>query len=263
MPYVVSRNTRPSGHGTGTPQTTWSGLVAAVSDGTAFVKGAWAEAFASAPQGCTGILLGSAHQSVDSMYLVDIAIGGAGDEVIIAADIPFEWGVANLNHHGQWVLPIRINEGMRVSVRAARAAAGAGTMNLALSLVQGNCFPYTYNRVINPAGSARGLIHSGTGWLTLVASVDKNYKAFIPCFGADGGAQADAQNVCQLSTSDPGGGNEKRFWYSHFRNMTDGDVGPMGSQWQYPHPRQFQIGETIRAAYGVANIAVSYILFLE
>ncbi len=103
-----------------------SGASATVVDpgATANTKGAWTQLIASTSRAARSFHLnvqGAAYPSgSDQRSLVDVAIGGAGSEVIIVPDILFAVNNTLARNPGLWLeLPREIPAGSRVAVRSA------------------------------------------------------------------------------------------------------------------------------------------------
>lgn len=113
---VVGRSTIVGGSSLPGPQTT--------ANASANAKGAWTELMAAAPAGATGLLVEVIGGSGSMDGLVDIAIGAAGSEVIIAADL-ITCRVTDLAP-AVYMLPIPIPVGERISARSQSTTASVG-----------------------------------------------------------------------------------------------------------------------------------------
>lgn len=89
-------------------------LTAAASTNT---KGAYTTIIAATAHAAKGFLvqLGSVSAGID--YLVDIAIGGAGSEIVVVADLMAGSGTGSIARQGAYFIPIAIPAGTRISAR--------------------------------------------------------------------------------------------------------------------------------------------------
>lgn len=103
---------------------------------TANTKGAWAQLTASAPE-CSCLLIGLGKTTPGNLtscrHLVDIAIGGAGSEQVIIADL-FTVTHGDIQNHPIF-LPVKIPAGARVAARSACSSNTAGARELDVALV--------------------------------------------------------------------------------------------------------------------------------
>lgn len=117
---------RAHGHGLFLPSLTGDAVTAssrpwaatAVTGGTAHTKGSWVEltSATTAPSHALMLTLQAATgvNGTDTSSLLDIGIGGAGSEVVIAPNM----GVGAQGGTTTWVVPVTIPQGTRVAVRA-------------------------------------------------------------------------------------------------------------------------------------------------
>lgn len=91
-----------------------------LTSGSANVKGSWTELIASTAFGCAGFWLDIVPNSFNN-YLLDVGIGAAASEQVIAGDILV--GVASRAAFSVYI-PISIPAGVRVAVRAQCSSAG-------------------------------------------------------------------------------------------------------------------------------------------
>ncbi len=252
---------RSAGHGRGTPFPFSDKTVALVANSTADVKGAYVEIDAAVPANCNGFVLSAQNHGTNSAWLVDVAIGSAGNEVIIAADIPIEFGRAANIHDLPMVFPLRIPEGARVSARASEILGGTLTINLHFTLFQGNLGPTTYSGVVNESHSGgRGVIITGTGIFEMVASAARNYKAVMFISAADGGTQTSFNG--QMSFFVGASSSEQKVLECEYRELATGDTAPhFGYAIHRPIPYLVQIGSRWSTQAGRANKFINSILF--
>lgn len=105
--------------------------------GAANTKGAYTQLVASAPFSVCGLVL-SMQVDTNTGYLVDIAVGGAGSEVVIVPNIPFGiFGTGGGDTHGilQHFIPVSIPKGTRIAARFQNAAGGTPTRKFKLAML--------------------------------------------------------------------------------------------------------------------------------
>lgn len=90
---------------------------AVTSSGTANTKGSYAELSSSIPYDCNGITLVLYCATVNDDFLIDLAIGAASSEVVIAANMSFASLTTNNSTMAHIYLPIYLPEGERLSAR--------------------------------------------------------------------------------------------------------------------------------------------------
>jgi len=92
-------------------------------------KGSYSEIVASLAEDVDGLYVYLSNESRQN-YLVDIAIGAAGSEVVIAANLGMQKGGTfdSGKRTSQWVLPLAIPAGTRVSARC-QTDAGSGVLS--------------------------------------------------------------------------------------------------------------------------------------
>lgn len=179
--------------------TGWQGLsvvvnpVAATSDatsvtagGSANTKGSWVEVSASWP-GYGGLTMATqALGGVDS--LLDIGIGSAGSEVVVAENV-YAGNGASARLMAPFCLPLMIPSGARVSVRSQASTASSACSVFITSSPQpvllGRCTTYGANT--GDSGGVQvdpGLSSNTKGaWVTVTASTTSDIKAFILVLG--------------------------------------------------------------------------------
>ena len=111
-----------------------------VANATNHVKGSYAQLTASLAEDCDGFYLNLAQGNNSGLsHLVDIAVGGAGSEQVIVANIPLNG--ANTAWHGilDVYIPIPIKKGTRISARCQSMTGGA-TVQVGLSAVAGGFY---------------------------------------------------------------------------------------------------------------------------
>lgn len=105
------------------------------SGGSANTKGAFTQLIASTPFTCNSVIINIVRTVATTglQYLVDIAVGDAGSEVVVVPDLLAEGTntATSLTGHGLYVLPLTISTGSRISVRCACSTA---TQNVFVSM---------------------------------------------------------------------------------------------------------------------------------
>ena len=104
------------------PTTTSGGVPAVTSSATVNTKGAYTQLLASSGFDYDGLLVMFAVVSTNVSYLIDVAIGAAASEVLIAENLHASWG----NNIPQWFyIPRAIPAGTRVAARSQASTASA------------------------------------------------------------------------------------------------------------------------------------------
>lgn len=146
--------------------------------GTANTKSAWVELVAAAPAGVQGVVLrwGPPSTEYPDLVAVDIGVGGAGSEVVVAHDIMMldqPYGAARCS----WVLPIALPAGQRVAIRAQSAGTATATVPYIVEFVRGTgLWPVGGSTILAHgynASTTNGttLQHGGYGYGTAVEMV--------------------------------------------------------------------------------------------
>lgn len=264
MPNWIS-NRRIAGHGRGTPAIAGGDghNVAVVSDASANTKGLWIEITDNVGPGVVGWVISAQNHGANSAWALDIAIGPVGEEVIIASNVPIEFGRALNIHDLPMVFPIRIPDNARVSIRGQSSNAGPVTINLYFAFYTGNLGPVTYSGCICPSlseANTRGVIITSTAIFQLVASAAEHYKGVMFMSGADGGVQAGANLKMEYFVG--ASASEKAVFQIHFREIATGDTAPhFGYTVHRPIPYQVDKGSRWSTRATRANKFVNNIMF--
>jgi hypothetical protein len=155
--------------------------------GSPNTKSGFVQLVASLPFSISGLMIES-HHAVNAYHLVDIAIGAAGSEFVVFADIAFGLPVSGGNGVDFRYIPISVPGGTRISLRHA-ASAGSSFGRFKMQLL-GDAFAgiqapsrwATWNA--DAANSRGGPVTSGGSnnvkgsWVQLVASVPFTTKWF-------------------------------------------------------------------------------------
>lgn len=165
------------------------GAVGASSDGTpvtanasANTKGSYTELIASTAFDAQAIMIGFGLQSVNGSMLFDIAVGGAGSEVVVIPDILS--ASKNCNEAQSFILPFSCPAGSRVSARC-QGTTGAMTKEIVVTLVSRWMLPFSRLTTYGAAtGSSRGVSVDGGGsantkgaYTQIVASTTNKIRA--------------------------------------------------------------------------------------
>lgn len=159
---------------------------------TIHTKGAWVTLNASTSFDYECIKLYARKRGTDT-YLVDIAVGSAGNEEVIVSNVPYGQ-ISSSTIRGSWLydFPIHVAKGSRISVRCQY---GQGSGSSLLVSIQGMSSGFN-----NSAGLAKVVDHGVTeattdptlidpgttvstkgSYVELTASTNEDIKAFIIC----------------------------------------------------------------------------------
>lgn len=103
-----------------------SSTAVSASAGASYTKGAWAELVSALPTQCAGVLLTVAIATTNAAYAFDVGIGSAGSEIVVASDLLL--AIPNRPEFVgtyRFVLPIMIDQGQRVAIRASSSSGSA------------------------------------------------------------------------------------------------------------------------------------------
>jgi hypothetical protein len=90
-----------------------------VTTGAANTKSAsWVQIIASTAFSASGLLVQLTDQAAAGDFLVDIAVGGAGSEVVIAANLGCSSGTGSISRGANYFIPINIPAGSRLSAKS-------------------------------------------------------------------------------------------------------------------------------------------------
>lgn len=168
---------------------TTSGGTTITASASGNTKGSYTEITAATAFNAQGIIVCLGRVDVIYNFLVDIAIGAAGSEVVIVSNIPAR-SASSCGIDLQYFLPIAIPSGTRISARCQCTSGGSITIQCSI-IVIGNSTTSTYAfsgvDIIGPNVSTTdpgvGYLTTGTSndtkspWQELTASTSKAYKA--------------------------------------------------------------------------------------
>lgn len=162
------------------PTTTGLTLTA---DASANTKGAFTEVIASAPFDANAIIveLVLTNANAGRLFLIDVALGGAGSEVVVVPDLICE-GVSTVSGvygQGSYQIPLRVPAGSRISLRC-QSSTGASTIGqiattlIAAGGVDGITSFVNYGANAGDSGGTAidpgGTAHTKSGWVELTPS---------------------------------------------------------------------------------------------
>ena len=100
-------------------------------------KGSWVEVVSAAnnAHGASWVMVDLSDPGAASRFLVDVALGASGSEVVAIADLLMS-GVRAGHGHATYLFPVAIPPGVRVAVRAA-SSASASSLKVAVRLFSG------------------------------------------------------------------------------------------------------------------------------
>lgn len=192
--------------------TTASRGTAVTASGSTNTKGSYTQLVASSSFDASAIKVSLAPATSHTGYLVDIAVGGAGSETVIATNLPIYSRTGTV---AVYDLPIHIPAGTRISARcqSATSAAVAHVSALLYSPPWGRAIPlsrtFTYGvststslvtTQLDPGGSANTL----GSYLQLTSSTASPIKALVPALMNANGAYSDANWLIDIAVGGAG-----------------------------------------------------------
>lgn len=189
-----------------------------VTCGSANTKGNWAVVSAATPFDAHGIVATFAAKSAAGDQLLDIGIGSAGVEHVIAPDLLWTGGSSSGYNKTMWI-PVTIPKGARLVCRS-QSIAGATTGRVSVCLMQAGMLGLpALGKIIamgadtsatggvslgNPAGS-----NTWGAWTEIIASVAKPLKWIMAVFGDQGITSRTSGQRYFGQMGRGSGGNEK------------------------------------------------------
>lgn len=171
------------------------------SPGSANTKGSYTELITSLPYDVDGLLILTGTNSATNRFIIDIAVGGAGSEVVIFPDL-----LSNqMSRACTWVhLPVSLAAGTRVAGRCSASGAGLATTAF-VHLVRGSLWSSPpAGRVVAlgaNVGTTRGVqidpggtINTLGAWFELSSAVPADIAAVMVVL-ANAGNSAPADNA--------------------------------------------------------------------
>lgn len=168
--------------------------VTATASGTANTKGSYA-VLATATTFFSPYLVVIISFNTEAAYLIDVAIGASGSEVIILADLHYSGRVDVPMFVG---LPLAVPNGSRITIRCACSTASATITATVQVLGSGMDLPVprniftTYGQVasaslgtqIDPGSS--GVITTKGSYVQITSSTTRSHKGLLMCIGNQG-----------------------------------------------------------------------------
>jgi len=157
---------------------TSQGSATVTADATPHTKGAWTEIIASNAVETSALYFyvsGVSVSATNTAMLLDIGIGNAGVETVIASNIAI--GGSFSNH---FVLPLRIAAATRIAARVqALIPSDTATVEISsLAFGAASAVPTTVDILGADTGTSQGFQFSGADtWFEVVASTSKEYEA--------------------------------------------------------------------------------------
>ncbi len=208
----------------------------AVSGGTGAsnTKGAWVQLTASTPNDATWMMVrigsdGTVGANINNL-LLDIGIGGAGSEIVIAPNLSFNaWSGSSQGE--TYIFPVAIPAGTRI---AARAQSDATSSNGCYAAIM--CFDSGYTTPIGAGGLDDVGTNTGNSQLTtvacgtsgakgsyvqLIASTSRDYAGFLPAFSSHG---SFANILVDIAVG--GAGSEQIIIPDYYLNETNASTFP-------------------------------------
>jgi hypothetical protein len=235
-------------------------FVTITADATIHTKGSYTEIIASTAGDCylLRLFMSTSKDAGDnSSQLMDIAIGGAGSEVIIIADLQSGF-ITNIRGSQPLIdLPFFIPAGTRISARL-QAVISADTCLVSVSIYggspPGSLDAKGYFGAVDTYGedvaTSRGVqVTTGDGagvkgsWVEITSSCDYEINAFLLSMAGDGGMSSEAYNL----DIGVGAAASEVVVVSNFMIRQNG-----GEYWAYTSGRLIPLGVDIPAGTRVA-----------
>ena len=199
----------------GQPKISTFTQVSAVPSGSAHTKGSWVQVTASTSHDFHGISVFSSSYFQDNRYLIDIATGAGGSEVVVVPNLYKHAGL-NINPY----IPIYIPAATRIAVRSQTNDTSGNSVEVRLHGVAGteNSNPGGA-RIINAAVTADtrvgpqidpgGVANTKSSWVELVASTGHHIKQLLVYIAPNNSATDDPLHLVDIGIG--GAGSEQIF----------------------------------------------------
>lgn len=161
------------------------------------VKGSWVEVIASTPVDLAGLVLNVNAVYNNREYLIDIGIGAAASEVVIAANLLYgHTGLQFFGISSQYNIPIQIPAGTRVAIRQQAVYSSPGNwIKATLQMIPLNSFNYssfqccdTYGANTADTGGVSvdpgGTANTKGSWVELTSATERPVRALFFSLGA-------------------------------------------------------------------------------
>lgn len=201
---------------------------------TAHVKGLYVEIVASTGFDYGNILLFLANRDI-APNLLDIAVGSAGNEVIVLKDILLDKVTNTLRFQcDSLLLPVGIPKGTRITARVQTgSASGIGprvlitgigrslseSSPMSLSIAEGVDTANTKGVVVDPGSSA----HTKGSYIEITGSSNRDYKGFFLSLGLESNSSPTSGHYL-LDIAIGSVGNEEVILSNYWRTSDTGDV---------------------------------------
>lgn len=174
----------------------------------ASVKGSYSQLVASTACDAIGLIITAGPTTSNQRFSLDLAVGGAGSEQIIAPDLMFSFS-ANLGIAVAHFIPLSIPAGTRLSARVQGSAGGSPTLKVSVQLLDagfdglgalGACDVYgfvsgsTKGTTVDPGTSA----NTKGSWTQLVASTTRDIQALGVTFDGGGGGGGSHNSLVDI-----------------------------------------------------------------
>lgn len=171
------------------PNDVWQATATATADVTPHVKGPWTEVIAStsaAVDVLNVVCYNSFFSGADRRALLDVGIGAAGSEVVIAANLPCGFGSNPFDGMAPILLPLNIPAGSRIAIRT-QAFVTAATVAVTLIGSKSNlstASPSSLDTLGADTATSTGVnLPTDNVYVEIVAATAQEYRALsvLPC----------------------------------------------------------------------------------
>lgn len=165
---------------------------AVTASGSANTKGSYAELIAATAfiSSWIWVMIDDVAAGVD--YLIDIAIGGAGSEVVICSNLYAGAGTGSINY-GWYLFPIQVPAGVRLSARC-QASTASSVARVSAMLFAGEFDTGSMLQKLNTMGDATadsggtsidpgGTVNTKGSYTQIVSSTPRPIKSLVIAFG--------------------------------------------------------------------------------
>lgn len=206
-PLAVAKGSRVAACGATAASTLGTTVTAA---GSANTKGSYAQLIATTPFAATGIMLSVFRMSANNgRFLVDIAVGAGGSEVVIVADLSVGGTGSNGLYQNHVWIPLAVPAGVRLSARC-QCSTASRTIQVMAHLTGQGMMPgapcqkarhygadtsATRHTQVDPGAT----INTKGAYAQIVASTDMPCSWLFLDFGSFGGATTDLSWLADLA----------------------------------------------------------------
>jgi len=215
-----------------TSGTTTHGGTSVTGSATANTKGSYTQIASSTSFDATAIMVNIDAQFTDTNYLMDIAVGGAGSEVIVIPDLMF---AQQAGKSIAPIIPICIPAGSRIAARVADNF-GSSPAYISITLFSGafTNFPPIYDITaygVVTTGSTGTTVDAGTpanskgSWTQIVASTTQAHKGLMIAAARPSMSVAVAGAYMQLTDLGIGAASSEQILVPNLRFNGQNDAG--------------------------------------